>query len=558
MDKLGELVCTKCGIDCPVGSGFCSGCGQSLEPASANTGDHAERKQVTISFSDMTGFTALTEKLDPEETRKIMGQVFAMAADVVGRYEGRIGKFVGDAIMAIFGVPLAHEDDPQRAVRAAMELHDAVASLSPDVEARNGVALSMHSGGNTGVVVTGELQFDHGTAGPLGDTINIAARLMNGAPSGQIWVGPETIQLVANEFEFDDLGEMDFKGKASAISVASIVRAREQGSAPDQRQLRGDFVGRHGELGELLDASEKIRDGHAQIIGVCGDAGTGKSRLVHEFRHKLGSDVQWIEGRAYPYAKDTPYALFIDLTRRAWQIEETDTPGELRAKIFAGVQSVLGEDDAAQSLYLHLFNLDQAEGVVIEREAFRERLLKTTQRVLAALAKRAPLVVCLQDLHWADPSSVRMLADLVGILSPGVMLMGNYRPEFTPPPGTKQVKLTELSSRQSGELLKSLLQGELPEAFISFVTERSDGNPFYIEELVNSLVETGALVQTDSGWSLARPLTETSVPATIRGVIEARIDRLEASRRQLLRHAAVVGREFLVKIVSLIGVALPI
>ncbi|MGB7306381.1 MAG: adenylate/guanylate cyclase domain-containing protein [Burkholderiaceae bacterium] len=555
-----------------MGSRFCNGCGQPLDDgqrAAPEAGQLAERKQVSVLFSDLTGFTALTEKLDPEETRQIIGRVFEMASDIVGRYEGRIEKFVGDAIMAIFGVPLAHEDDPQRAIRAALELHDAVDAMSPGIEARTGVCLSMHSGVNTGVVVTGELQFEHGTAGPLGDTINTAARLMNGAASGEIWVGPETIHLVANSFDLEDLGKMDFKGKASAISVSRVIAVREVTQDAVARKMRAEFVGRHTELGALLDASERIQDGEGQILSVCGDAGAGKTRLIAEFRRKLASNVQWIEGRAYPFATDTPYGLFLDLLNRAWQIEVSDPPARVRAKVIAGMQAVLGKDDDAQALYLHLYGLNQDVGVVVEREAFRDQLLAATRRMLSKLATRGPLIACFQDLHWADPSSVRMLVTLSANPLVGVLILGNYRPEFTPAPGMNEIRLAELSSRQSGELLTSLLGAEPPELLTDFVSERCDGNPFYVEEVVNALVETGVLVKAGgqiagdrsstptepatTSWTLVGPLTESTVPATIRGVIAARIDRLETSRRQLLRHAAVVGREFLVKVVGLIG-----
>ena len=548
-----KLLCPACGTSNTATARFCNQCAKPLAAGPVAPAAGAERKQVTVLFSDLTGFTALTEKLDPEETRQIMARVFGSAADIVGRYEGRIEKFIGDAVMAIFGVPLAHEDDPQRAVRAALELHDAVARLSPEIEARTGTPIALHSGVNTGVVVTGELQFDHGTAGPLGDTINVAARLMNAAPSGEIWVGPETRRLIAAHFGLDDLGTQDFKGKAQAIAVARVrgVQVREAGASA--QQFRGAFVGRHAELGALLGAAEKMRDGQAQAIGVCGDAGTGKTRLVHEFRAQLGADVQWLEGRCYPYAKDIPYAPLIDLLNRVWRIEETDSPAQLRGKIESGVSALLGADDAALPLFLHLYHLEQAQGVVIEREAFQQRLLAAMQRVLAALAGQAPTVVCLQDLHWADPSTVALLAELAASLRSPIVLLCNYRPGYQPPSGMQAIGLSDLSPRQTAELLASLLQGEPPAPLIGFVAERSDGNPFYVEEVVNSLVETGMLLRTEQGWTMTRRLAEAGVPSTIRGVIAARIDRLDEARRRLLRHASVIGREFMVTIIALVS-----
>lgn len=544
------LACPACGAANAVGARYCNQCSQPL----AESAPAAERKQVTVLFADLSGFTAIAERLDPEDTRQIVARVFEFGAAIVARYQGRIEKFVGDAIMAIFGVPAAHEDDPQRAVRAALELHDAVARLSPEVEARCGVAIALHSGVNTGIVVTGELRFDHGTAGPLGDTINTAARLMAAAPGGQIWIGPETRRLVEAHFDLEDLGGLDFKGKGQPLAVARLLglrsRAREAALA---HRFSGSFVGRQAELGALLGAAELMRDGAAQAAGICGDAGTGKTRLIAEFRARAGADLQWLEGRAYPYAKDIPYAPLIDLLSRVWRVEETDSPALVRGKVEAGVGGVLGAGAGeVLPLFLHLYHLEQAPGVVIEREAFQGRLLAALQRMLAELARARPTVVCLQDLHWADPSSRALIADLVAGLASPVLLLVNYRPGYAPPPGMRVQDLQELSPRQTGELLASLLQGEPPPALAAFVAERSDGNPFYVEEVVNSLAETGVLVRGGAGWSLTRALADAALPATIRGLIAARIDRLDESRRRLLRHASVVGREFMVTIIALV------
>ena len=496
----------------------------------------------------MTGYTALSERLDPEETREIIARVFARAAEIIGRYEGCIEKFIGDAIMAIFGVPAAHEDDPVRAVRAALELHEAVAALSPEVETRTGMPIALHSGINTGLVVTGELQFDRGTAGPLGDTINLAARLMNGAPSGEIWVGPETRHLVARAFAFEDLGTREFKGKAEPVAVARVLSTSSR--AAQAGPFRGAFVGRQAELGALLGAAEQMRDGKPSVFAICGDAGTGKTRLVDEFHAKVGADVQWLEGRAYPYAQNIPYAPIIDLLSRSWAIEENDKPVQVRAKIEAGVAALLGSPGEVLPLMLHLYGLEQRDGIVIEREAFQERLLGAVQQLLAALAQRAPTVVCVQDLHWADTSTAILLRGLTEDLRIPVLLVGNFRPGYTPGAGTQVLELRELSARQTGELLASLLGAQAPAALTRFIEDRSDGNPFYVEEVVNSLVETHVLRRLNGSWELARPLSEAGVPATVRGVIAARIDRLDEPRKRVLRDAAVVGREFFYSVVA--------
>ena len=502
---------------------------------------------MTVLFSDLTGYTALSERLDPEETREIMGRVFGRAAEIVARYDGRIEKFVGDAIMAIFGVPKAHEDDPVRAVRAALELHHAVEAMNPELEARIGGPLALHSGINTGLVVTGELQFDRGTAGPLGDTINLAARLMGEAGKGEIWVGPETRRLVARAFDLEDLGERAIKGKAEPVPVARVRGGPARPAAVRSRA----FVGRQEELGALLGAAERLRDGEPGVIAICGEAGTGKTRLIEEFRARLGDGVQWLEGRAYPYAENIPFFPLIDLLNRSWGIAEDDSPSVVRRKVETNITELLEEPGDVLPVVARLYDLELRDGPVIDREAFQRLLLVAMRRLLTALARRGPTVICLQDLHWADASTVTLLRGITGDLRIPALLVGNYRPGYTPGPAARVLELRELSHRQTRDLLQSLLDGEPPpQELIQFIEDRSDGNPFYVEEVVNSLVETHVLARVDGHWRLAGPLAEAGIPTTIRGVIAARIDRLDEPRRRVLRDAAVVGREFLYDVIA--------
>jgi class 3 adenylate cyclase len=541
--------CASCGAGNAPCARFCNQCGAALVSAGGvGTALEAERKQVTVLFSDLTGYTTLSERLDPEETREIMGRIFSRAAEVVGRYGGRIEKFIGDAIMAIFGVPQAHEDDPVRAIRAALELHEAVEGLRPEVQRRAGAAIALHSGINTGLVVTGELRFDRGTAGPLGDTINVAARLMAMAGTGEIWIGPETRQLVGGAFDLDDLGPREIKGKAGLLPVARVrgASARPTGLPA----FRGAFVGRHEEMGILVGAVERVRDGHPAVIGICGDAGTGKTRLVQELRARAGEDVQWLEGRAYPYAENIPLFPLIDLLNRAWGIDEADRPATVRDKLLAGVAALDGSSPDVLPVIAHLYDVALTDGPPVEREAFPGLLLDAVRRLLHGVVRRAPTVICFQDLHWADASTTALLRDLTAGFDVPALLLSNYRPGYTAPPGTRVLDLRELSPRQTLELVRSLLAGEPPEGLVRFVEARSDGNPFYLEEVLHSLVETHTLARRDGSWTLVRPLTEAGVPSTIRGVIAARIDRLDERRRRVLRDAAVVGRQFLYAVVA--------
>ena len=309
-------------------------------------------------------------------------------------------------------------------------------------------------------------------------------------------------------------------------------------------------MGRQEELGALLAAVERVRDAHPAAIAICAEAGAGKTRLVQELRSRLGTDVTWLEGRAYPYTENIAYFPLIDLLNRSWGIDEADRPVAVRDKVVAGVTG-LGEThgDLLPAIE-HLYDMPRAGAAPIDREAFPGMLLDAVRRLLAAVARRRPTVVCLQDLHWADASTVGLVRDLTGRLPAPILLLTNYRPGYVPPPGTRVLDLRELSPRQTRQLVHSLLDGDPPEALLRFIEERADGNPFYVEEVVNALVETGALARRDGQWTLAQPLARAAVPPTIRGVIAARIDRLDERRRRVLRDAAVVGRQFLYAVVA--------
>lgn len=537
--------CGQCGASNPAEARYCNACGSPLQ----SEVDGAERKQVTVLFSDLSGYTSLSEKLDPEEAREVMAAIFAKAAEIVRRYDGQIEKFIGDAIVAIFGVAEAHEDDPARAVRAALELHEAVAAKAPVLEGQAGARLAMHSGINTGVVVTGELHFDHGTAGPLGDTINTAARLMELAPAGEIYVGPETRRSIDTAFEVDDLGENLLKGKSHPVPIARIA-----GRAPGHRRPRrhrARFVGRREEIGLLLAAVERLLDGEGGAIAVCGEAGTGKSRLFEELRGRVGSDVRWIEGRAYPYTENVPFFIVSDLLNWNWQIHESDTPPTVQSKVRQGVVRLSPSPERDLPVIAKLYGLEIEGAEFIDREAYRDRLAGTIGRFLATLAQDRPTVVCLQDLHCADASSMRLVRWLFTESGVPVLFLCNYRPGPELSDIAREITLEEFAPRETRELVLSLLEDQAPPGdLLQLVEAQAEGNPFFIEELVNALVESGVLVRAAGGWILQGRSDAISVPSSIRGLIAARIDTLDDDSRRVLRRAAVLGREFMPRVLE--------
>ena len=533
--------CSNCGAENAAGARFCNQCGNTLAVAGAA----AERRQITVLFSDLSGFTAISERLDPEDVQAITNRIFAAATEIVEKYGGRIDKFQGDAVMAVFGDPVAHEDDAERAVRAVIDLHDAVDQISPEVEPKIGRPITMHSGINSGLVVTGGVEFDNA----VGDAINVAARLESLSQPGEILLGPETASLVAGIFDTDDHGSHELKGKSGPVPVTRVLGLAATRLEPSRRQA--EFVGRHEELGILLSAVERMRDGESSVVTVQAEAGAGKTRLFAEFQKRLPEEVQWLEGRAYAYGENIPYASLIDLLGRAVGIHEDDAGEAVEEKLRLAVADLVDDVDTVYAPLARLFGLAIPEGIALDRETFQARLLDSVLEMTDALAARAPTVLTFQDLHWADASTIELIRELIGRMQTPVVVVANYRPQFSlDVPDARQLQLGELSARQTGELLASLLDGEAPPTeFIDFIVERTDGNPFFVEEIVNSLVETETLQRNDHGWEVKSDLSQIELPTSIRGVIAARIDRLDDRRRRVLREASVVGREFLYDIV---------
>ncbi len=543
-------VCAQCGASAPDDARFCSQCAAPFGEPQAAPPSGQERRQVTVFFSDLSGFTALNEKLDPEDVRDIVNKVWERAGEIVGRYDGRINKLLGDAVMAVFGDPVAHEDDPLRAVRAALELHEAVEALNKDVEPRIGSAIGMHSGVNTGVVLTSESVLDGKQTGPLGDTINVAARLQSLAQTGQVLVGPETRRAIEATFELEDMGLHDLKGKGEPVAVARVVSLSGRNVTPARRQ--GRFVGRDGELSLLRDEYERARNGAPSFVAISGEAGAGKTRLLEEFRTRIAADATWVEGRAYPFAQNIPYYAITDLISNSVGIDETDSAETVRTKLEQGAAALVENPSEILPPLLQLYDIQGSEGSSIDREAYRGRLHQSLLTLVQAIASRGPLVVVLQDLHWADPSTVDILRQLAAEPLGSTLTLYNYRPEFAfHEGGIREVKLSELSDRDTRDLVESLLDASsVPDQLVSFLDQRTGGNPFFMEEIVNSLLENHFLTRDGEGWTLTGQFNAAAVPTTIRGVIAARIDRLDPERRLILQEASVIGREFLFTILS--------
>jgi class 3 adenylate cyclase/tetratricopeptide (TPR) repeat protein len=556
-----ELACPSCGHPYEEDSIFCEQCGQRLGGVVAAEREvseaEGERKHVTVLFSDLSGYTQMSEKLDPEELKEIMSRIFGEIAQVVTKYEGFIEKFVGDAVMALFGVPKAHEDDPIRTIKVAREIHELVDALSPEVEKRIGQPISMHTGINTGLVVTGKVDMEKGTHGVAGDTINLASRLSSLANEGEILVGQDTYRQAEGHFTFESLEPTTVKGKAEPVTVYKVVSPRERPVTMHRLSgLRAELIGRKVELAELRDAVENLRVGKGSIFSIIGDAGTGKSRLVEEFKDTLNlEEVQWIEGHAYAYSQNIPDFPLIDLLNRVLQIEEDDPPEKVREKVESGIEHLLGKKGNIIPYVGSLYSLHYPEVEDVSPEFWRSRLLEAAQSIISALAQRAPTIFFLEDLHWADPSFVELLRNaLLHTRQPAIVLCV-YRPIFSLFTGHQlsgigkiyqEIRLQDLSPSEAQDMLESLLETEnIPTDLKRVVQQKAEGNPFYLEDLVNSLIESETLIRDNGNWRVTKPITESDISSTIHGLISGRLDRLENETKRILQEASVIGRAFL-------------
>jgi class 3 adenylate cyclase len=344
-----ELACSRCRTVYELGSKFCDECGNSLmqKPQSDKTltTSEGERKHITVLFSDLCGYTAMSERLDPEDLKDITGDIYGEVSKIIDKYDGFIEKYAGDAVMAMFGADQSHEDDPVRAVKAAHEIHGLVESMGTQYEDKVGGPLLMHTGINTGMVVTGELNLEKGVHGVAGDTVNVAARLSSSANAGDILVDHETYSRTEGYFQFENLEPLQLKGKTNAVAIHRFLGIKDQPQKIHRLHgRRADLIGRKAEMDQLAVAVENLARGQGAVFSIMGAAGTGKSRLVEEFMASLDLDkIQWCEGNAFAYAQNIPYFPLTDLISKAIEINEGDSPEIVRDKLESSVEALVGE-----------------------------------------------------------------------------------------------------------------------------------------------------------------------------------------------------------------------
>ena len=574
-----EFRCPNCSSVTPAERTFCKECGHNLreskeppcidytQPQSytpkhltdkilaSQSSLEGERKQVTVLFCDLANSTALAERLGPEPMHTLINEFFGVGLSGVHRYEGTINQFLGDGFMALFGAPIAREDHARRAVMAAVEIQRGLREKAADLARLSKEGLAVRMGLNTGLVIVGaigdDLRMDY-TA--VGDTTNVAARLQQSASPGQIVTSDTTHRLVTGYCTTRPLGEFALKGKSDAIiawEVISVDEARTRIEVEAERGLT-PFVGREHELEILSSCFAQAREGHGQIVFLVGEAGLGKSRLVLEFRLRIGTQATWIEGHAMSFGRSMAFHPLIDFLRRNFRIEEDDPEAAIIEKIEASVLR-LGEEMRSILPYLrYLLAVDPGDPAVktMDPQLRRGEIFDSLRRLMLRAAEVQPQVLVFEDLHWMDQATEGFLTFLAdSIAASRVLCLFTYRPGYAYPFGDRsyhtRIALPTLSGEDTMQMAQAMLATEhLPAELETLIHQKAEGNPFFVEEVVKSLRDVGAIRRHGDRYELTKPLDEIVVPDTIQDVLMARIDRLEEAPKRTLQLASVIGREF--------------
>jgi len=538
--------CPTCGEDNPERAKFCLSCGAALGAVSARIAD--QRKVVTVLFCDLVGFTAASEAADPEDIRARIDPYFDRLTSALQAYGGTIEKFVGDAVQGVFGAPVAHEDDPERAVRAALRILDEIADLNaldPSLE------LTVRIGVNTGEALIRPGSHLESRGIVIGDVANIASRLQTVAPEGAIIVSESTYRATERVFDYEGLGLATIKGRAEPIPIWRAVAARARLGTDITRTPTGPMVGRTTEVRLLRDAFERtVRDRSVGLVTIVGEPGMGKSRLVAElgsFLDSVPDRVRWRQGRCLPYGQGITFWALGEIVKAETGILETDPPAVAGAKLDA---AVLDDDPDAPWLRQRLRPLVGLDAPPAERE----ENFTAWQRFLVSLAATEPAVLVFEDLHWADDALLGFIERIVDdTTARPILIVATARPELFdrvpdwaagPGAAASRITLSPLSEGDTTRLIGSLLeQAVLPADVSGTIVSRSAGNPLYAREFVRLLKDRRILTATGSTWTLD-PRADIPVPMEVQGLITARLDMLDPDAKAMLQDAAVIGTVF--------------
>jgi class 3 adenylate cyclase len=600
------MQCTNCGSEILAGKQFCHACGQRVTPACSNCGAtvepgfrycpdcgapvvaastsppsepgnggaarrpeeiapdgrankeaiEGERKHVTVLFCDLAGSTAIAARLDPEEYHDLLTQYVELAIEVIYRFEGIVNQLAGDGLMALFGAPIAHEDAPQRAVRAALGIHDALHDLNARLRGQRGpgddIELRARIGINTGPAVVGtvgnDLKMDY-TA--IGDTTNLASRLEALAQPGTVLISEATAHLLRDAFAIRAAGPFAVKGKDTPVAAYEVLGLAATTAplalAPGRRLT--PLVGRSAELAQLVACAQQLKAQFTQVVAVIGEAGSGKSRLIYEFKERLaGEPVILFEARCSAWNQLVPYGPWTAMLRQYFELTP-DEPSESAAAKLA--RKLRGFDPALDTLYPHIarFLSLPVVGTDLPAGDVRRQTFEAIGALIVAESERLPVVMIMEDLQWSDQPSREMLDVAVSEMGrKRIMLLVSHRPEYQPAWRTHaaatQLRLRRLRPVDITDIIRSVAGGPLPPEVEQLVLAKAEGSPFLAEEVTRSLLEAGNLTGGEGGHVLARPVDEIRIPGTVQEVIAARLDRLGAGSKRVLQVAAVFGRQF--------------
>jgi class 3 adenylate cyclase/DNA-binding CsgD family transcriptional regulator/tetratricopeptide (TPR) repeat protein len=515
-----------------------------------------ERKLVTVLCADIADYTALGERLGEEVLFALMDEVYELFMHEVHRYEGTVNELTGDGIVAFFGAPCAVEQASQRAVHAALALQRAVARFNARLEEERGVCLQVRVGIDTGPVIVGtvgnNLRMDYKA---VGDTVNLAARLEQTVAPGTIQITAQTYRQVAGYFQCDDLGLLSLTGKTSPIRVYRVTGERDVRSRLDAAREHGltHLVGREHELALLRQSFERARNGQGQAVSIVGDMGLGKSRLLYEFRQSLVDvDHTLLEGRCSPYGTAVAYFPIIDLLQQHFRLEPHASTTDIARHIHGGLEAFGLDVEATAPFLLHLLAAEVNGGMLapMPPETLKHKLFETLQFLVLKGAERHPLVLAIEDLHWVDRTTEEFITFLLGhIATTRVLLVCTHRPEFVSTWSRRSyhsvITLTRLVPHDGCQMLTALLGTvQVQDALCTLVLDKAEGVPFFLEELVKSLQESGAIEQHAGQWRFTAETATVHIPDTVEEVLMARIDRLPEGAKGVLQIGAVIGREF--------------
>ena len=598
------MQCPKCQHKNPEDARFCNRCGHNLTPISEQSSKailidekiakiqrylpkglterilsqkdkiEGERKRVTVMFCDMEGFTSMVEKLGSEEAYSFMDQIYGILIEKVHAYGGTVNEMTGDGIMALYGAPNALEDAPQRALQTALVIHSEIDKLN---EQKKGIKpIKMRIGVHTGSVVVGTLGNDLRVEfKAVGDTVNLASRMETLAEPGTTYVTGDSFKLTKRLFHFEPLGERKVKGKKEKVPVYKLMSAEEDIYRPRlglERMIYSKMVGRDKELDKLELQVMRVRNGEGSVVNVMGEAGIGKSRLVAELKtRELMKKVNLFEGRAISIGRNLRFYPIIDLLKQWAQVRKDDKEQLAFDKLEVAVRNIIPKEVGevfpfiATLMGIKLIGRYAERIKGIEGEALQKLILKSVRDLLIKATELSPLVIIIEDLHWADISSIELMESLfrlvktqkilfLNVFRPGHRETGDYiikivKEKF--PDNFVEIVLEPLNEKMSEELINKMLNIRgLQHAVIEKIVKRSDGNPFFIEEVVRSFIDEGAVVAKDGSFEVTEKIDSIVIPNTISDVLMARIDRLEEQTRSLLKVASVIGRNFFYRILS--------